>query len=42
MPRILRDKTFWIGAVTGAIIGPYVIRRIAPKLSPIQNVSVQR
>jgi hypothetical protein len=42
MPRILRSKSFWIGAIAGTIVGPFVIKTVTGKLQPISNISVQK
>lgn len=30
MPRILKSSSFWVGVVTGAVVGPMVLAKIAP------------
>lgn len=32
MPRVLKSSTFWVGVVTGAIIGPWALSKFAPAM----------
>lgn len=32
MPRILKNRTFWIGVAAGVVVGPVVLGKVAPGL----------
>lgn len=32
MPGVLKNRTFWLGVVVGAVAGPVVLGKVAPGL----------